>query len=102
MDIEHELKSALRRKDASAGFTDRVMKAVEDQGLTARRYQRRGWRAVAAAGVLTAMLGGWTAHKVVQRREGEKAAAEVRVALQITSEKLHEAQEKVRQIGDNQ
>lgn len=102
MDIEQDLKNALRRKDAPAGFTDRVMKAVRNDASRPATQHWRGWRAVAAAGVLTAMLGGWTAHKVIERREGQRAAAEVRIAMHITSEKLQEAQDKVRQIGENQ
>ncbi len=104
MNIEHELKSALRRKPAPAGFATRVLAAVEaERGMPARLAAQAGWwRAAAAAVLLTAILGGWTAHTVAERRAGEKARKELLLALQITGEKVRYAQSHVRTIGAQQ
>lgn len=89
MDIERELKSALRRKSPSPGFSDRVIAQLEVEEIRPRRSG--GWRAIAAAGLFTVILGGWTAHEIAERRQGERARDEVLLALRITSEKLQEA-----------
>lgn len=89
MDIERELRSALRRKSPGAGFSNRVMQRI---GQTS---SARPWRAIAAAGLLTVILGGWTAHEIAERRQGERARDEVLLALRITSAKLQEAQSHV-------
>ncbi len=101
MDIERELRSALRRRSPSPDFRQRVIQ----QSLLPRASGREGgrrpdegafrWRAVAAAGLLMAVLGGWAAHTIVQRREGERARQELLLALRITSAKLQEAQSHV-------
>lgn len=104
MNIEHELKSALRRKPAPEGFATRVMASVEaESGRPAGPTARAGWwRAAAAAVLLTAILGGWAAHTVAERRAGEKAKQELLLALQITGEKVRYAQSHVRTIGSQQ
>lgn len=93
MDIERELRSALRRKSPGAGFSNRVMARliVEDR----RPRLSPQWRAIAAAGLLTVILGGWTAHEIAERRQGERARDEVLLALRITSAKLQEVQSHV-------
>ena len=105
MSIEKDLKDALTRKSPPAGFTEEVMRriTVEDRrsrlsGRTALPVVHR-WRAVAAATLLTAVIGGWAAHQVAERREGERAKEEVLLALRITSEKLSDAREHVNEIG---
>ena len=87
MNIEHELRSALRRESPDPGFSRRVLSRIE--------AKQHPWRAVAAAGLLTVVLGGWTAHAIVRQRQGERARDEVLLALRITSEKLSEAQSHV-------
>ena len=90
MSLENELKEALRRKQPPAGFTDRVMeRLVED------RRPRLSYRAIAATLLLTAVLGGWSALTIAERREGERAREELLLALRITSEKLQTAQNHV-------
>ena len=112
MDIERELKAVLQRQKPDAGFTERVMAAV--QAADAERLAGHdrvvpihaarpwaAWRAVAAATVLTAFLGGWAAYETAERRaEGEQAREEVLLALRITSEKLRTAQDHVRHISN--
>lgn len=100
MNLEQELKDALARKSPSAGFAARVLERVAaDERRPTDRVSRSGWRAVAAALTMTAILGGWAAREAVSRRAGERAGDEVMTALRITSEKLRVAQDRVQQIG---
>ena len=101
MDLEKNLKSALSRKTPPPDFAGRVMSAVsrERQGRAGSPVFRRWWRAAAAAVMLTAIVGGWTAHQVAERRAGERARDEVMVALHIAGAKVHYAQKQVQDIG---
>jgi hypothetical protein len=58
-------------------------------------------RAIAAGLLLTAIAGGWAAQKAIERREGERARAEVLVALHIASSKVRTAQQHVFEIGSH-
>ena len=102
MDLEHELSRALQRKEAPPGFAESVMRKIKEEeqrpaGLPV--FRPRPWRAVAAATLLTAFLGGWSAHEAAKQREGERAKEEVLLALRITSEKLADARDHVNDIG---
>ena len=97
--MEQELKNALRRKQPSADFAQRVMNEINRGLRTEDRGLRTHWRAVAAALTLTAILGGWTAHTIAERRAGERAKDEVLLALRITSAKVRYAQSQVHDIG---
>lgn len=103
MDLEHDLSRALQRKEAPPGFAEGVMQRIkkeEERGQAGVPVlHSRSWRAVAAATLLTAVLGGWAAHGAAERREGERAKEEVLLALRITSEKLSDAREHVNDIG---
>lgn len=99
MNIETELRSALRRTEPPAGFTERVLAAIEHEGATARPRQR-AWRPLAAALLLAAFLGGGAAVRYVeQQREGERAKQQVLLALHITSGKLRDARNHVHEIS---
>ncbi|HEX6179285.1 MAG TPA: hypothetical protein VF057_13065 [Thermoanaerobaculia bacterium] len=99
MNIEHELRSALRRKEPSPDFASRVAaKAKSSAGALAGTH-RTPWRAVAAALMMTAVLGGWAYREAATQRKAERAREEVLTALRITSEKLRVAQEHVKHIG---
>src|SRR6185369_16212314 len=73
MNFEDELKLALRRKEPPPGFRQRV--------LAATRRPRHAYRSLAAAALLTLLLGGTTAHFIEERREGERAKEQVLLAL---------------------
>ncbi len=97
MDIEEQLRSALQRESPPAGFAQRVAATA----IRGPRPEARGlrWRAIAAALMLTALLGGWTAHTIAERRAGERARDEVMLALHIAGSKVRYAQVQVQQIG---
>ena len=100
MNLEEELRSALRRKEPPAGFAARVAAQAVAQSDDAPQSRRTPWRAIAAALTMTAFLGGWAAREAAtQRAAGERARDEVLTALRITSEKLRTAQEHVKHIG---
>lgn len=96
MSLEPELKNALRRVPAPEGFAERVLARVKEPH---REPRRPWWRAVAATFLLAAILGGWGAHQMLERRrEGERAREQVLLALRITGEKLANAQRGVSHI----
>ena len=98
MNLEDDLRRALRRESPAPGFASRVMQRIESD---AKPQPRRWWRAVAASLTLTVVLGAWGAHEIHQRREGERAKEQVLLALRIAGEKVRYAQSEVRTIGSN-
>jgi hypothetical protein len=97
MNLEHELKRALERKAPPPDFAERVLRRATQPPVNATT--RHPWRAIAAAVLMTAVLGGWAAREASQQREGERAREEVLTALRITTEKLRTAQDHVHHIG---
>lgn len=98
MNLEDDLRRALRRESPAPGFASRVLRRIE-RGEAPKR--RQWWRAVAASLTLTAVLGGWGAHEIHQRRAGEQAKEQVLLALRIAGEKVRYAQTEVRTIGND-
>jgi hypothetical protein len=101
--LEHDLKRALARQSAPDGFAGRVMQRIDVAGEAAGAPQRRlgAWRAIAAGLLLTAIAGGWAAQKAIERWEGERARAEVLVALHIASSKVRNAQQHILEVGSH-
>lgn len=95
MDIESDLRRALKRESPPAGFAGRVMRRID---AAPRRTPR--WKALAAGLLLTAIVGGWGARQEIRRREGERARDEVMLALRIAGAKVRTAQQQVREIGN--
>ena len=93
MNFDDELSRAMSRKSAPDGFADRVLSRLE-----APRHRTPLFRRIAAAIVLTAALGGLTAHQIVEHRrheEGERARRQLMTALHIASAKMRVAQRAV-------
>lgn len=97
MNLENDLKRALRRESPPAGFSSRVLERIARDEAPKRKW----WRAVAASLTLTAILGAWGAREMHQRREGERAKEQVLLALRIAGEKVRYAQDEVRHIGSH-
>jgi hypothetical protein len=90
-EFEDELRSALRRQEPPAGFTERVVARTRPRG-TARHA---GWVAAAIAASLLLSLGGFE----YRQYEGRKAKRELVLALEIAGSKLSMAQAKVSQLS---
>jgi hypothetical protein len=96
MNIEHELQRALRRQPAPSDFADRVLARIDAQAAPAsRRSPVRQWLAAAAAAALvaTGVARYYTHQQSVA--EAERINQDIRLALQITSEKLALVQARV-------
>ena len=97
MNIEHDLQRALRRQPAPPDFADRVLARIDPPAASAasRRSPVRQWLAAAAAAALVATgAAQYYAHQQTVA-EAERVNQEIRIALQITSEKLAHVQRKV-------
>ena len=100
MNIETQLKDALRREPPPEGFAGRVMERIARDERQRRAPMR--WRAVAASVTLAAVVAGWGAHEHAQRvAEGERARDQVLLALRIAGSKVKYAQEQVKEIGES-
>lgn len=116
--LEDELRSALRREQPPADFTDRVMARIAQ--LPARQEKERSsdgwlkrlagffqphrmkWAMAGAMACLLAFAGiGVSRYREHQRAietaEGEKAKEQVMLAMRIASTKLNVAQKKVQE-----
>jgi len=96
MNIEHDLQRALRRQPAPPDFADRVLARIDAQASPAnRRSPLRQWLAAAAAAALVAT--GAAQYYTYQQSvaEAERIRQDIRLALQITSEKLALVQARV-------
>lgn len=98
MNLEQELKDALKRQQAPPGMTERVMAAVDSgKAREARPSFRDRHRAVlqlAAAALLLVVVGVGVVNRretVREREQGEAAARQLVTALRIASEALNEA-----------
>jgi type VI protein secretion system component VasK len=102
MNLDHDLKHALRRQRPDPGFAGRVLARIEREQAHQPRVRPLWWRAAAASVLLALVLGGgYAAHERAERREGERARAQVMQALHIAGEKVRYAQQEVREIGSH-
>lgn len=112
MNIDHELREALRRKQAPADLADRVLARINNGGAQAPRQtgarsaagSHPVLRWLAAAAVLAVAAGGAERYYTQQRQAAEAARVqeEIRIALQITSDTLAVVQSKLSQPAENE
>ncbi|HET9196510.1 MAG TPA: hypothetical protein VFO21_26715 [Vicinamibacterales bacterium] len=116
MNIDDELREALRRKQAPADLADRVLARINEQPAQERQavpisigHRRQGMGApgvrrwLAAAAVLAVAAGGAERYYTQQRAaEAARVQEELRIALQITSETLAVVQSKLSQPAENE
>jgi hypothetical protein len=99
MNIDQELRDALRRKEAPANFADRVLERISEMPAPTRRPApsssgMRRW--LAAAAVLAIAAGGADQYyKQQQAAETARVREELRTALQITHDALAQVQSKL-------
>jgi hypothetical protein len=94
MNLEDELRSALRRKEPSPEFTERVLARVAGRPL--RRASRPWVRWVAAMAASILLAAGAMGYRQYQ---GERARSQVLLALRIAGGKLNKAQKKVQMLN---
>lgn len=108
--MDEELRQALRREEAPAGFAERVLAGVRQRQAMEpatpwwRRWMRVHVVALRYATTLILMMavaiGAWEYRRYEQeRREGEAARQQVLLALRIASRKLQYAHTKVSEAG---
>src|SRR5688500_16636806 len=130
MNMDNELRDALRRKQAPADLAERVLARINEQptvrqaapassrlhlsgrGATRRQAALPGGqgfgsqgvrRWLAAAAVLAVAAGGAERYYTQQRAaEAARVQEELRIALQITSETLAVVQSKLSQPAENE
>lgn len=101
MSVEDDLRRSLRRRPAPADLADRVLARIErhdtaiDNARASGRFRALPW--LAAAATITVMTARGTQYYGDRDRlvEAERVKAEIRVALQITSETLTFVQHRV-------
>lgn len=101
MNIDHELRDALRRKQAPADLAERVLARINEQPAVRQAAPAssgaqgmRRW--LAAAAVLAVAAGGAERYYTQQRAaEAARVQQELRIALQITSDTLAVVQSKL-------
>jgi hypothetical protein len=88
MNLDDDLRCALKRQPPSPDFVDRVLARIARSDLEGGRRPALRWLAAAAA--LTLVVGGSVRYYAYQQSvaEAERVKAEIRLALQITSEKI--------------
>lgn len=96
MNLDNDLKRALRRQAPDPGFAGRVLANIE---RAESRKRPAWWRAAAASVTLAALLGGYGTYRVVEIRKGERAKEQLLLAMRIASEKVSYAKQEVRAIG---
>ncbi len=97
MNLERELREALRRPDPPAGFAEGVMNRIArgEGGRSLRAPASRRFALRAAAALLVVLVGGWEGYRFEQRRRAEEAAEGAVTALRIASQKLNLAKESI-------
>lgn len=98
-DFEQDLRAALQRREPSADFAERVMARVPTVlTVPAARPRpiafRTAWLGAIAAGV-AALAFGLYEYREYQR--GVEAKRQLMFALELTAQKLHVAQDKLKQ-----
>lgn len=85
-DFEKVLRQALERRPAPPSLKRRLMERRRKNAPAGHGFL---WQKIAAAFVLTAMLGGGVAwHQQAEQRKGEAARQQVLTALRITNHAL--------------
>ena len=115
MNMDNELRNALRRKQAPADLADRVLARINEQQAPARPagqvssdrlrqgYGTQGMRRwLAAAAVLAVAAGGAERYYTQQQAaEAARVQEELRIALQITNDTLAVVQSKLSQPAED-
>lgn len=99
MNIEQELKDALKRQSPPPDMTERVMAAINSRRVPPAPqsfWQHAGLPLAAAAALLLVVGAGVARQREVERQQGEAIARQLVTALRIASETLNSAKREIR------
>lgn len=91
MNLEDELRAALRREDPSAGFAARVVARAHFKPAPKAARPRMMWAAAMAAMLVVGFVG----TSEYRQRKAERAGHEAALALRIAATKLNMTRDKV-------
>ena len=91
MNLDDELRAALRREDPSPGFAQRVVARAKFKPAPHSWFPKMMW-ATALAAMLVIGFGAMSEYR---EKKAERAGRETLLALRITAEKLNSARDKV-------
>jgi hypothetical protein len=94
MNIEDELKAALRREDPSPGFAQRVVVRTQSSPAPKRAMPRMMWAAALAA----MLVMGVAVTSEYRQQKAERAGRDAVLALRIAAEKLNMTRDKIRRL----
>ena len=91
MNLEDDLRAALRREDPSPGFAQRVVTRAKSNPAPRSWFPKMMWATALAAMLVI----GFAAVSEYREKKAERAGREAVLALRITAEKLNSARDKV-------
>jgi len=91
MNLDEELKAALRREDPSPGFAQRVVARTRSKPTPRWAMPRLIWASAIAAMVVA----GFAGISEYRQKKAERAGHEAVLALQIAAEKLNMTRDKI-------
>jgi hypothetical protein len=97
MNLDDELRAALRREDPSPSFTEHVVARAHSSRAPKASIHRMTWAAALAAMLLI----GSTATFEYRQMKAERASRDAILALRITAEKLNLTRDKLLKLRGN-
>jgi hypothetical protein len=109
MNLEQDLREALKRKEPAAGFDDRVLAKIRSDAMPVMsrtlppNRAPRGMRALSWAVAASVIFAAGSTYYIANQRrahddDAARAAGDVVLALQIASETISAAQAKVEEM----
>jgi cytoskeletal protein RodZ len=95
MNLDEELRAALRREEPSPGFARRVTVQAQSSAKASRSFPRMMWAAAMAALLVIGFSAMYEYRQADQQRKAERAGHDAVLALRITAAKLNSARERV-------
>jgi len=94
MNLDDELRAALRREDPSPDFARRVVARAKATPRSNRPVFRMAW----AAAIAAMLVVGFTGTFEYRQMKAERAGHDAVVALRIAAEKLNQTREKIHRL----
>lgn len=99
--FEHQLRQALRPVEPSPDFTRRVFERAGRPPVRSPFPPARWLAAAALVAVTLGAAGGWGHQRRERRVQAERAQAQLRLALEISSENLNNVLKKLQTEQEN-